>query len=40
MHFITDLFRVYHLVPALYAAPFATDQVADLRRGVRPAGRL
>lgn len=40
MHFISDLFRVYHLVPAMYEAPFSTAQTTDVRRGVRPAGHL
>ncbi len=40
MHFITDLFRAYHLVPAMTDAPFSDAQVADIHRGVRPAGQL
>ncbi len=40
MHFITDLFRVYHLVPVMYDAPFSAEQTAAIRRGVQPPGRL
>lgn len=40
MHFITDLFRAYHLVPAMTDAPFSDAQVADIHRGVRPVGQL
>lgn len=40
MHFITDLFRCYHDRPELFDAPFTPAQVARLRAGRRPDGRL
>lgn len=40
MHFIADLFRVYHLDPCLFDAPFSSEQVAALKEGRRPEGRL
>ena len=40
MHFIADLFRTYHLTPALFDPPFAPDQVATIRSGRRPPGPL
>lgn len=40
MRFIADLFRTYHLTPALFASPFEEGQVAVIRAGERPAGRL
>ncbi len=40
MHFIADFFRSYHERPSLFDAPFAPDQVAALKAGHRPAGRL
>ncbi|MCO6453386.1 MAG: hypothetical protein J5I90_21570 [Caldilineales bacterium] len=40
MHFIGDLFRAYHLDPALFHHPFVTTQVIALRRGQLPPGRL
>ncbi|MBX7237475.1 MAG: hypothetical protein K1X65_24060 [Caldilineales bacterium] len=40
MHFITDLFRAYHLDPTLFDPPFAVEQVVALKSGQRPAGLL
>ena len=40
MRFIADLFRTYHLLPALFDPPFSADQVAEIQRGRRPAGPL
>jgi hypothetical protein len=40
MHFIADLFRVYHLDSRLFAAPFSPEQIAALRDGRRPEGGL
>lgn len=40
MHFITDLFRAYHLDPSLLDPPFAPIQVTMLKAGKRPEGRL
>lgn len=40
MRFIADLFRTYHLAPALFDPPFAPEQVAAIRAGRRPPGRL
>lgn len=40
MHFIGDLFRCYHLSPALYQPPFSAEQVAALEAGRTPVGRL
>ncbi len=40
MHFIADFFRSYHDRPSLFDMPFAPDQVAALKAGRRPAGRL
>jgi hypothetical protein len=40
MHFIADLFRVYHLDSRLFAPPFSSGQVAALRDGRRPEGKL
>jgi hypothetical protein len=40
MHFIADLFRAYHLNPALFNAPFTAEQYAQIRMGRRPPGRL
>jgi hypothetical protein len=34
MHFIADLFRVYHLDEGLFDPPFTADQVALLRAGI------
>jgi hypothetical protein len=40
MHFITELFRCYHLDPTLFVAPFTPEQVASLKAGKLPTGRL
>ncbi|MBK8022460.1 MAG: hypothetical protein IPK19_13795 [Chloroflexi bacterium] len=40
LHFIIDLFRCYHEQADLLNPPFQADQVADLRAGHRPKGRL
>lgn len=40
MHFIADLFRAYHLAPALFEAPFDAQQAAVIHAGGRPAGPL
>ncbi len=40
MRFITDLFRTYHLTPALFDPPFDAEQVAVIRAGRRPEGKL
>jgi len=40
MHFIADLFRVYHLDPRLFDAPFSPQQTAALTQGRRPEGEL
>ena len=40
MHFIADLFRVYHLDPRLFDPPFDPGQVADLMAGRLPQGPL
>ena len=40
MHFITDFFRVYQERQQLFEAPFTTEQVALLKRGAKPGGRL
>lgn len=40
LHFILDLFRCYQENQDLFAAPFTPEQVADLKAGRRPAGRL
>ncbi|MFD1141690.1 hypothetical protein ACFQ4C_11250 [Larkinella insperata] len=40
IHFIADLFRCYHETTALFDAPFSPEQVAVLRQGKRPEGRL
>jgi hypothetical protein len=40
MHFISDLFRCYHEWPFLFEPPFTADQVAALKAGRRPEGRL
>jgi hypothetical protein len=40
MHFIADFFRVYQERQYLFDAPFTTQQVALLKSGVRPVGRL
>lgn len=40
MHFITELFRCYHLDATLYGAPFSAQQVTEMKAGKLPAGRL
>jgi hypothetical protein len=40
LHFIIDLFRTYQENAELLAPPFTAAQVAALREGRRPAGRL
>jgi len=40
MHFITDLFRAFHLDASLFDPPFSQTQVKALKAGERPEGRL
>lgn len=40
LHFIADLFRCYHEAQELFDPPFTPDQVADMRAGRLPGGRL
>jgi hypothetical protein len=40
MHFIVDLFRCYQETNALFEHPFTAEQVADLKSGRIPSGRL
>ncbi len=40
LHFIIDLFRCYQESANLFDAPFAPDQVMDLKAGRLPEGRL
>lgn len=40
MHFITELFRCYHIDPMLYSDAFTPQQVLDMKAGKLPAGRL
>jgi hypothetical protein len=40
IHFIADLFRLYQERPALFSEPFTAEQVAVIKGGGRPAGRL
>jgi hypothetical protein len=40
MHFIADLFRVYHADARLFDPPYSPEQVAQLRSGRLPDGRL
>jgi hypothetical protein len=40
LHFIADLFRCYQETATLFDAPFSAEQVADLREGRLPQGRL
>jgi hypothetical protein len=40
MHFIADFFRCYHGWAPLFDAPFTAAQVAALKAGRRPEGRL
>jgi hypothetical protein len=40
LHFICDLFRCYHESPDLFEPPFTAEQVAALKAGRLPEGRL
>jgi hypothetical protein len=40
IHFIADLFRVYQERPTLLSEPYTAEQVAVIKAGGRPAGRL
>ncbi|MBI2999770.1 MAG: hypothetical protein HYY46_15170 [Deltaproteobacteria bacterium] len=40
MHFITDFFRAYQERQVLFDAPFTPEQVAILKLGRQPSGRL
>ena len=40
IHFIADLFRVYQERPTLLSDPFTAEQVAVIKSGHRPPGRL
>ena len=40
IHYIADLFRVYQARPPLGSDPFTAEQVAVIKSGRRPAGRL
>jgi hypothetical protein len=40
MHFIADLFRCWHARPELFTPPYAAAQIAAMREGRRPSGRL
>jgi hypothetical protein len=40
IHFIADLFRAYQERQTLQSAPFTAEQVAVIKSGGRPAGRL
>ncbi|HSI80509.1 MAG TPA: hypothetical protein VK919_07650 [Solirubrobacterales bacterium] len=40
IHFIADLFRVYQERPTLLGDPFTAEQVAVIKSGHRPSGRL
>lgn len=40
IHFIADMFRIFEEDGSLFEPPFAPDQVATLKAGRRPAGRL
>lgn len=40
LHFIADLFRCYHEARDLFEPPFTPEQVAALKSGKMPAGRL
>jgi hypothetical protein len=40
LHFISDLFRCYHESPDLFEPPFTTEQIAILKAGRLPEGRL
>ena len=40
LHFVADLFRCYHASRDLFDPPFTSEQVAALKAGRLPAGRL
>ena len=40
LHFIADLFRCYQVDPRIFDPPFTDDQVAEIKRGRLPPGRL
>ena len=40
MHFVTDMFRCFMAEPKLFSPPFTPHQVAALKAGRRPLGRL
>ncbi|MBO9613362.1 MAG: hypothetical protein J7619_11730 [Dyadobacter sp.] len=40
MHFIAELFRCYHLDPALYTDAFTPQQIQSMKAGKLPEGRL
>jgi hypothetical protein len=40
IHFIADLFRCFQEYAPLSEPPFSPEQVADLKAGRRPSGRL
>lgn len=40
LHYIADLFRCYHETKDLFAPPFTAEQVAALKAGLLPAGKL
>ena len=40
IHFIADFFRVYQERPTLLSDPFTSEQVAVIKSGGRPPGRL
>lgn len=40
IHFIAELFRCYHIDPVLYTPAFTLQQVAAMKEGKLPAGRL
>jgi hypothetical protein len=40
IHFIADLFRCFQCDATLFDPPFTADQVAEMKVGRRPAGRL
>jgi hypothetical protein len=40
MHYISHLFRVFHLDDALARPPFTREQVESFRGGIVPVGEL
>jgi hypothetical protein len=40
LHFIADLFRCYQVDPRIFEPPFTNEQVAELKSGRLPPGRL